>query len=257
MLAEKIKDRIRLLEIVDSFGETGASFERIGKEWWRSTKGGNLDLRTFHRYRRDIEEIFGVKIECRRAGSSSTYYISNKGDAASTGDRLRLTCINAFLMGNMLTDDRFPKDRVFISASYNNEYARVVARAISLNRVIFVKHKHLYQKYAAVKDENMLCPVEIRPEILEFEFIPYALSYNSCWYMFGKRPGEDELLVYSLQNSAEIRMLDETAEPPEDFRLGEITSDFRKHFPVSDDLTDRDDRLQYLLAGNQSMYRIF
>ena len=30
-------------------------------------------------------------------------------------------------MGNMLTDDRFPKDRVFISGSYNNEYARVVA----------------------------------------------------------------------------------------------------------------------------------
>lgn len=42
-------------------------------------------------------------------------------------------------MGNMLTDDRFPKDRVFISGSYNNEYARVVARAISLNRVIFVQ----------------------------------------------------------------------------------------------------------------------
>ena len=100
MLAEKIKDRIRLLEIVDSFGETGASFERIGKEWWRSTKGGDLDLRTFHRYRRDIEDIFGVIIECRRAGSSSTYYISNKG--ACPDDRLRLTCINAFLMGNML-----------------------------------------------------------------------------------------------------------------------------------------------------------
>ncbi len=255
MLAEKIKDRIRLLEIVDSFGETGASFERIGKEWWRSTKGGNLDLRTFHRYRRDIEDIFGAIIECRRAGSSSTYYISNKG--ACPDDRLRLTCINAFLMGNMLTDDRFPKDRVFISASYNNEYARVVARAISLNRVIFVKHNHLYQKYVAVKDENMLFPVEIRPEALEFEFIPYALSYNSCWYMFGKRLDEDELLVYSLQNSAEIRVLDEIADPPEDFRLGEITSDFRKHFHMSDDLNDRDDRLQYLLSGNQSMYKIF
>lgn len=255
MLAEKIKDRIRLLEIVDSFGETGASFERIGKEWWRSTKGGDLDLRTFHRYRRDIEDIFGVIIECRRAGSSSTYYISNKG--ACPDDRLRLTCINAFLMGNMLTDDRFPKDRVFISASYNNEYARVVARAISLNRVIFVKHKHLYQKFVPVKGENMLYPVEIRPEVLEFEFIPYALSYNARWYMFGKRPGENELLVYSLQNSAEIRMLDEIADPPEDFRLGEITSDFRKHFHMSDDLTDRDDRLQYLLASNQSMYKIF
>ncbi len=255
MLAEKTKDRIRLLEIVDSFGGRGASFERIKKEWWGSTKGGELDLRTFHRYRRDIEEIFGVKIECRRAGSSSTYYISNKG--ACPDDRLRLTCINAFLMGNMLTDDRFPKDRVFISASYNNEYARVVARAISLNRVISVRHKHLYQKYAPVKDENMLYPVEIKPEILEFEFIPYALSYNACWYMFGKMPGEDELLVYSLQNSAGIRVLDETAEQPEDFRLGEITSDFRKHFPISDDLTDRDDRLQYLLSGNQSVYKIF
>lgn len=257
MLAEKIKDRIRLLEIVDSFGESGASFGRIRKEWWGSTKGGDLDLRTFHRYRRDIEEIFGVRIECRCAGSSSTYYISNKGNAASTDDRLRLTCINAFLMGNMLTDDRFPKDRVFISASYNNEYARVVARAISLNRIISVKHKHLYQKFSAVKGENMLCPEEIRPEVLEFEFIPYALSYNSCWYMFGKRPGEDELLVYSLQNSAEIRVLDETADPPEDFRLGEITSDFRKHFPMSEDMNDRDDRLQYLLSGNQSMYKIF
>lgn len=255
MLAEKIKDRIRLLEIVDSFGESGASFERIKKEWWGSTKGGDLDLRTFHRYRRDIEEIFGVRIECRRAGSSSKYYISNKG--ACPDDWLRLTCINAFLMGNMLTDDRFPKGRVFISASYNNEYARVVARAISLNRVISVRHKHLYQKYAPVKDENMLYPVEIRPEVLEFEFIPYALSYNSFWYMFGKRQGEDELLVYSLQNAAGIRVLDETAEPPEDFRLGEITSDFRKHFPVSDDLTDRDDRLQYLLSGKQSMYKIF
>ena len=255
MLAEKIKDRIRLLEIVDSFGETGASFERIGKEWWRSTKGGDLDLRTFHRYRRDIEEIFGVRIECRRAGSSSTYYISNKG--ACPDDRLRLTCINAFLMGNMLTDDRFPKDRVFISASYNNEYARVVARAISLNRVIFVRHKHLYQKFVTIKEDNIQYPVEVRPEILEFEFIPFALSYNSCWYMFGMRPGEGELLVYSLQNSAEIRVLDVTVDPPEDFRLDEITSDFRNRFPVSDDYNDRDDRLQYLLSSNQSMYKIF
>lgn len=101
MLAEKIKDRIRLLEIVDSFGELGASFERIRKEWWACTKGGALDLRTFHRYRKDIEEIFGVIIECRRAGSSSTYYISKKG--TRPGDWLRLTCISAFLMGNMLT----------------------------------------------------------------------------------------------------------------------------------------------------------
>ena len=103
----------------------------------------------------------------------------------------------------------------------------------------------------------MLYPVEIRPEVLEFEFIPYALSYNACWYMFGKRPGEDELLVYSLQNSAEIRVLDETVVPPEDFCLGEITSYFRKHFPIRDDLTDRDDRLQYLLSRNQSVYKIF
>lgn len=92
-------------------------------------------------------------------------------------------------MGNMLTDDRFPKDRVFISGSYNNEYARVVARAISLNRVIFVRHKHLYQKFVTIKEENIQYPVEVRPEILEFEFIPFALSYNSCWYMFGMRPG--------------------------------------------------------------------
>lgn len=42
MLAEKIKDRIRLLEIVDSFGETGASFERIRKEWGRARKAGHL-----------------------------------------------------------------------------------------------------------------------------------------------------------------------------------------------------------------------
>ncbi len=255
MLAEKIKDRIRLMAILDSFGESGASFNRIKKEWWASTKGGSLDLRTFHRYRKDIEEIFGVIIECWRAGSSSTYCISKKGTRPD--DWLRLTCINAFLMGNMLTDDRFPKDRVFISASYNNEYARVVARAISLNRVIFVRHKHLYQKFVTIKEENIQYPVEVRPEILEFEFIPFALSYNSCWYMFGMRPGEGELLVYSLQNSAEIRVLDVTVDPPEDFRLDEITSDFRNRFPVSDDYNDRDDRLQYLLSSNQSMYKIF
>lgn len=160
-------------------------------------------------------------------------------------------------MGNMLTDDRFPKDRVFISGSYNNEYARVVVRAISLNRVIFVRHKHIYQKFVTIKEENIQYPVEVRPEILEFEFIPFALSYNSCWYMFGMRPGEGELLVYSLQNSAEIRVLDVTVDPLEDFRLDEITSDFRNRFPVSDDYNDRDDRLQYLLSSNQSMYKIF
>ena len=163
----------------------------------------------------------------------------------------------------MLTDDRFPKDRVFISGSYNNEYARLEFRrvlfrsAISLNRVIFVRHKHLYQKFVTIKEENIQYPVEVRPEILEFEFIPFALSYNSCWYMFGMRPGEGELLVYSLQNSAEIRVLDVTVDTPEDFRLDEITSDFRNRFPVSDDYNDRDDRLQYLLSSNQSMYKIF
>ena len=71
------------------------------------------------------------------------------------------------------------------------------------------------------------------------------------------RPGEGELLVYSLQNSAEIRVLDVTVDTPEDFRLDEITSDFRNRFPVSDDYNDRDDRLQYLLSSNQSMYKIF
>ena len=75
--------------------------------------------------------------------------------------------------------------------------------------------------------------------------------------MFGMRPGEGELLVYSLQNSAEIRVLDVTVDTPEDFRLDEITSDFRNRFPVSDDYNDRDDRLQYLLSSNQSMYKIF
>ncbi len=108
-----------------------------------------------------------------------------------------------------------------------------------------------------IKEENIQYPVEVRPEIVGFQDHPLALSYNSCWYMFGMRPWGGRAPCIFIAEPGQIRVLDVTVDPPEDFRLDEITSDFRNRFPVSDDYNDRDDRLQYLLSSNQSMYKIF
>jgi len=233
-MAEKIiNDRIALFSVIDSFGEEGATFQKIQYAYERMVDK-KINQRQFHRCRGDIEKMFGVQICCKKAGADSKYYVDKVGTSPLKDDRLRMSCMNAYLLNNIVSDDRFTKDRIYIAESYNNEQARIIANAMAQKRnIIVVRKKHEYSTYLNEEGKPYL---KAKFTDDQFEFIPYALSYTACWYVFGKKPGNDELLVFSVQNFVSFTLLGNFDDYPEEFNLKKILDNFDEYLPLKDSL---------------------
>lgn len=231
-MAEKIlNDRIALLSVLDSFGEEGATFQEIQYAYGRMTKK-NISQRQFQRCKEDLEHMFGVRVVCPKSGPGSKHYLDKSGTSPLKEDKLRMSCMNAYLLNNIVSDDRFTKDRIYIADSYNNEQARAVANAMAQKRNIIVTQR--YNEYINYVDENGKPFLKIKSAIRDFEFIPYALSYTACWYMFGKMPGRDELLVYSMQNIESVKLLSDFDDYPEEFDLRKVLDAYDTAMPFGD-----------------------
>ena len=218
MSKDTAKDRITLFSVIDSFGEQGGGTLRQIQQGFQEVTGAPLDRRQFIRSKEDIENLFGVKIKCRRAGSESRYFVDKSGAEEYKNNSIRMCCMNAFLLNNSLKDNRLSNNRVYIADSYNNVHAKVVAQALAQKREIHIKALSR-----------------------EFDFIPYALAYFECWYMFGKKPGDDELLVFSLNDVRDSKLGQDFGDAPDNFDLKKVLANFDTMFPLN--IIDVDDRI--------------
>lgn len=251
MSPKNISERIALLSIVDAYGEEGATLPQIQADWLRRKDAKALDQKQFIRCREDIRKLFGVEIKCNRTKFDSRYYVS-RGGAESF---LRMSALNAFLLQNIIGGEGFPKDRVYIDESYADDKVRTVSLAISQGRNIKVRQKRLLTEY--VKVEGITIPHRVDKGIEEFEFTPYAVAYISRWFMFGRKTGCEELLVYSLGNTDSIAMGFNLGDAPKDFDLDAILEDFSKFFPTDNGPSFPDDRLQLLGSRRTTSFRLF
>lgn len=217
MPKDTAKDRITLFSVIDSFGVQGGTLRQI-QYGFQQVTSASLDRRQFIRSKKDIENLFGVKINCLRAGAESRYFVDKSGTEEQKKDSIRMCCMNSFLLNNSFTDNRLSNNRVYIADSYNNVHAKVVAQALSQKREIHIKALSR-----------------------EFDFIPYALAYFECWYMFGKKHGEDELLVFSLNDVRDSKLGQDFGDAPDDFDLKNVLDNFEQMFSLN--RFDVDDRL--------------
>lgn len=164
------------------------TFEEINERWLVSeiSEGVELALRTFHKWRIAVEEMFGLIIECERKGGYH-YYIAN-AEELETGN-IRNWLLNTISVSNLLIDNQHMKDRILLeNVPSGQEYLANIIGAMKKGHCINMT----YQSYW--REEGNTFTVE-----------PYCVKlFRQRWYMVARSPYLDKILVYSLDRILEM-----------------------------------------------------
>ena len=164
------------------------TFEEINEKWLGSeiSEGVELALRTFHKWRIAVEEIFGLIIECERKGGYH-YYIAN-AEELETGN-IRNWLLNTISVSNLLIDNQHMKDRILLeNVPSGQEYLADIIGAMKKGHCINIT----YQSYW--RDEGNTFTVE-----------PYCVKlFRQRWYMVARSPYLNKIRVYSLDRILEL-----------------------------------------------------
>ena len=203
------------------------SFEDINRKWLDDedfSEGIELPLRTFHKWRIAVEEMFGLIIENEKRGEYR-YYIENE-DVITKGG-MRSWMLNTISTSNLLLENRSLSDRILLEdIPSGREYLQPIINAMKKNHLIHFTYYNYWRD-------------DYRQHCVE----PYCVKlFRQRWYMVGKMIGangqqtesRDELaqsmprcdgrraklnvvLVYSLDRMSEFRKSERTFKYPDDF----------------------------------------
>lgn len=97
------------------------SFEEICKRWLDNDMSEEkpMSIRTFHKWRIAIEEMFGLIIE-NEHGGQYRYYIENEEEI--THNELRSWLYNSFCVSNTLANSQRIKDRIILEYVPSGQY---------------------------------------------------------------------------------------------------------------------------------------
>lgn len=174
------------------------TFEEINEQWLNNelSEGVELALRTFHKWRIAVEEMFGLTIECERKGGYH-YYIGNL-EVLKTGG-IRNWLLNTISISNVLLDNQHMKDRILLeNIPSGQEYLADIIGAMKKNQCINLT----YQSYW-------------RNESNTFIVEPYCVKlFKQRWYMLAHSPYYDKFYIYGLD-----RILDLKVDPDNKFKM--------------------------------------
>ena len=177
------------------------SFEDINRRWLENdmSEGDALSIRTFHKWRIAIEEMFGLIIE-NEQGGQYRYYIQN-ADELKNGS-MRSWLFNTLTVSNLMLDSMSIKDKVLFEEIPDGEqYLPVILEALKKNLVLGMT----YQSYW-------------RDEANTFEVEPYCLkAFKQRWYLVARSPYYDKVMIYALDRVDELEMTDKGFKYPNDF----------------------------------------
>lgn len=173
------------------------SRERINSLWMRSSlsNGKPMPERTFHHYRRSIEENFHIDICCNRNGE---YYI----DRTSLNRNKSLTnwLLDSYAVNDALSDDPDASQRVEVEdvPSAREFLPRVLEAMRNSEKICFT-----YAGFNRSRAER---------DIL---FHPYFLKrYKQRWYMLGEKEKNGDIRTYALDRIKDLHILNEKFEMP-------------------------------------------
>lgn len=184
------------------------SRERLNALWVRSSisNGRELPERTFHHYRRSIEENFHIDIACNRFGE---YYI----DKSSLNRNKSLTnwLLDNYAVNGALSDDPEASSRVEVEdVPSAREFLPKVLEAMRE----FSKIRFTYAGFNRSRAER------------DITFQPYFLKrYKQRWYMLGVKEKNGEIRTYALDRIKELLILNEKFQLPEGLAPGDYFDD--------------------------------
>lgn len=192
--------------LVDTIYRSGKlTFKEINEKWVdeemdydeKQKEAKELSLRTFHKWRIAIEEMFGLYID-NEGKDRYRYYIGNAKEL--TSGSLRSWLFNTFSVSNLLMNNLNMKDKILVEeVPEGQKYLPVIMKALKTNHVLIMT----YQSYW-------------RDEASTFEVEPYCLkAFKQRWYMVAC---SDKVRIYALDRIQDLAMTDKTFNYPADFK---------------------------------------
>lgn len=177
------------------------SFEEINRCWMDNdmSEGKPLSIRTFHKWRIAIEEMFGLVIE-NEQGGKYRYYIQNADELRS--GTMRSWLFNTLTVSNLMMDSVSIKDKVLFEVIPGGEqYLPSILEALKKDLVLGMT----YQSYS-------------RNEANTFEVEPYCLkAFKQRWYLVARSPYYNKIMIYALDRVLWMEIKDKSFKYPKKF----------------------------------------
>ena len=212
------------------------TFEEINEKWVANdlSEGIELALRTFHKWRRAAEEMFGLIIECERKGGYH-YYIANAHELK--GDNIRNWLLSTISVSNVLIDNQHMKDRILLEEiPSGQEYLYDIIEAMKHSQIINMT----YQSYW-------------RGESNTFDVEPYCVKlFKQRWYLVARSPYYNKVMIYSLDRLLHLEVLaNEQFKMPDSFNPTEF---FKEYYGVIIDSDFDVEKVKLKVSASQANY---
>jgi hypothetical protein len=185
------------------------TYEDINKKWQQEDfDGKELPLRTFHKWRIAVEEMFGLNIECERKGGYH-YYIGNPDEIENRG--LRSWLLSTISVSNLLLDSQQLKSRILLEEVPSGvKYLSLIIDAMKTGNVVQIEYQSFWRKESSTLILQPYC-------VRLFKQRWYLLAYNSYY---------NELRTYSLDRIQDFKKLAETFTIPDSFNAQEYFENY-------------------------------
>ncbi|MDD6784533.1 MAG: WYL domain-containing protein [Prevotellaceae bacterium] len=178
------------------------SFEELNRRWMDNVDlsgGEELLKRTFHKWKWNIFDTFGLSIECEKA-APYRYYIANVDNMKS--DSIQNWLLSTLSVSNSLLENKSIKDRIILeNVPSGNEYLRPIMDAMKKNRFI---HINYFNYWRGNTREHYIMPLCVK-------------LFRLRWYMVGRNWPAGKNIVFCLDRIQDFRLSNHTFEYPEEF----------------------------------------
>lgn len=204
MVGELIEKYIWLVRTFIRAGSRGLLLEEI-QERWAGRYNVPYSRRTFNNHRAEVEDVFGIRIECNR--STNRYFIRNSDEVAD-GYSESAWLIDTFTVNNMLS---LSKERLHGRISVEDipsghSYLTDIMEAMTENHEIVIT----YRKYTS-------------EETGEYTLRPYAVKeYARRWYMIAYCRERKGIRIYGLDRIRSLMATDVRFRMPADFDVDSL-----------------------------------
>ena len=193
----------KLVWIVDTiYKARKITFEELNCRWMDNidlSGGEELLKRTFHKWKWNIFDTFGLMIECEKS-APYRYYIENVDDM--NNGSIENWLLSTYSVSNALIESKSIKDRILLEeVPSGREYLESILDAMKKDRFIHITYYNYW-----------------RDDLREHYIMPLCVKlFRQRWYLVGRQWPSGNDTIYSLDRIRGFRQSSHTFEYPKDF----------------------------------------
>lgn len=178
------------------------SFEELNRRWMDNVDlsgGEELSKRTFHKWKWNIFDTFGLMIECEKT-DPYRYYIDDVDDLKNSS--IEKWLFSTISVSNSLLECKSIKDRIILEdVPSGQEYLDPIIEAMKKNHFIHITY---YNYWREDTRDHYVMPLCVK-------------LYRQRWYMVGRKWPSNKDIIFSIDRIRDLRLSSHTFEYPKDF----------------------------------------